>query len=88
MGYPREAFCVMYQEEDSDNKKIKWFKITNELSELVFALNNPERDYFIKGFLNFYEAETFLKDKMDFEDKFLFGITDGQSISLNKYYEK
>ncbi len=88
MGYPNIAFCVMYRNDVSNAKKIKWFKITNEITQIIAALNNPERDYSVKGFFSFYEAEVFLKEKLDFEDKFLFGIADGQPISLNKYYEK
>ena len=73
--YQKEIFCVIYETESSDNKKIKW-------------LNQSEPNIVVKGFSDFYEAEKFLKGEMSFDDKFLFGIAEGQPIMCNKFYEK
>ncbi len=88
MRYQKEIFCVIYETESSDNKKIKWFKITDKSDDVIFALNQSEPNIVVKGFSDFYEAEKFLKGEMSFDDKFLFGIAEGQPIMCNKFYEK
>ncbi len=78
-------FGVIINSSESDDSLIK-FKITTLPNELCSFINNPMPNYQLTAFSSAYDAETFIKSKLSFEDKFRFHLTETPAILIDRWY--
>ena len=78
-------FGVIINSSESNDSLIK-FKITTLPNELCSFINNPMPNYQLTAFSSAYDAETFIKSKLSFEDKFRFHLTENPAILIDRWY--
>lgn len=83
-----DLYCLTYEIDKSVKayRAVKWFRITNVKRDIIEELNMIRKGYKHRGFAYCYEAQDYIFNLLDFEDRFRYRISTPYEIQLNRCY--